>query len=204
MKKLFHWHNIHYSLFFKRHYTFIEHYFSVLQIVKIGAKICIPPAEPRLHWIPAWSEHWVDVKGVKPPLDIVNVVSHAFVNGIIRIVHLDDWCKGNKNVYLFYETSLIFSKSQEKLRSALRVPNIRKINLPCSFKNKINHGWQIVHAHFNKAVVKKVVISNVFVGMLLTINVASVISEPHVVTRLKKLKRKAVFIIFDIRFSGWS
>lgn len=106
---------------------------------------------------------------------------------ILGVLEVYNWCKSNKDVKLLVER-LTLGKLREHLRGSLGVTDVRKFRVAGLSEDVVDLGWCIVHAQFVEAVVKEldVILNWVEVRVHATIEVTSIVAEPHIVACLSQ------------------
>lgn len=89
--------------------------------------------------------------------------------------------------------ALVEGQCREHLCCALRVTDVCQILVfGYMIQDSINHGWQVVFAHFIKAVVKELRLIHACAKVLVmtAIDVASIVTKPNIEPTIQKLESK--------------
>jgi len=138
-------------------------------------------AEIMQSLVDLWVSNLVDLQVDQTALDVVPLGGDVSEHLLLAVREIDNWSKCNKQVDLLVQVCGL-RKVSKHLRCTLGVSDVGELAFSCSFQNVIDLSRHIVHAELVEAVVEEQLIVPywVYVGVLTTVEVATIVAEPNV------------------------
>lgn len=142
--------------------------------------------------VPVWSHQGVDAHFVEATDDEFSTVSDALETLIFNVGKSRDWGESDEEVDSILEIILVFGESIKHLTRTLRVADIGELLVSSLAKYEVHLGWEVMVTQLLERVVVEALAVTIGVtssfGSLSRMVITSVVSKPHIVTRVGKFE----------------